>query len=43
MVFKMADLMAVIIISFVFIIISSFVASSRTLKINPKEAVYLEK
>lgn len=43
MVLKMADLMAVIIISFVFIIISSFVASSRTLKINPKEAVYLEK
>lgn len=43
MVFKLTDLMAVISISFIFIIISSFVASSRTLKINPKEAVYLEK
>ena len=43
MVFKAVDLMAVICISFVFILISSAVASSRTLKINPKEAVYLEK
>lgn len=43
MVFKAVDLIAVICISFIFIIISSAVASSRTLKINPKEAVYLEK
>jgi lipoprotein-releasing system permease protein len=43
MVFNAVDLMAVICISFVFILISSTVASSRTLKINPKEAVYLEK
>jgi len=43
MVFKAVDLMAVVCISFVFIIISSAVASGRTLKINPKEAVYLEK
>jgi lipoprotein-releasing system permease protein len=43
MVFNAVDLMAVICISFVFILISSTVASSRTLKINPKEVVYLEK
>jgi len=43
MVFNAVDLIAVICISFVFILISSLVASSRTLKINPKEAVYLEK
>ena len=43
MVFNAVDLIAVICISFVFILISSIVASSRTLKINPKEVVYLEK
>ena len=43
MVFNTVDLIAVICISFVFILISSIVASSRTLKINPKEVVYLEK
>jgi|TARA_B100001079_G_scaffold44531_2_gene35832 lipoprotein-releasing system permease protein len=43
MVFKGVDLLAVVCISCVFIIISSAVASGRTLKINPREAVYLEK
>lgn len=43
MAFKAMDLIVVICISFVLILISSAVASSRTLKINPKEAVYLEK
>ncbi len=43
MVFKSRDLFAVIGISFILILISSVIASSRTLKIDPKEAVYLEK
>ena len=43
MVFKPIDLIAVLCISCVFILISSTVASSRTLKINPRESVYLEK
>ncbi len=43
MIFKSGDLFAVVGISFILILISSAVASSRTLKIDPKEAVYLEK
>ncbi len=43
MVFKMMDLFIVIVISFILILMSSAIASNRALKINPKEAVYLEK
>jgi len=43
MVFKLADFFAVIFISFILILLSSAIASNRALKINPKEAVYLEK
>lgn len=43
MVFKPVDLLAVMFISFILIILSSAIASNRALKINPKEAVYLEK
>jgi lipoprotein-releasing system permease protein len=43
MVLKPVDLLAVIFISFILIFLSSAIASNRALKINPKEAVYLEK
>ncbi len=43
MVLKLVDLLAVIFISFILIFLSSAIASNRALKINPKEAVYLEK
>ncbi|MFQ6676935.1 MAG: FtsX-like permease family protein [Fidelibacterota bacterium] len=43
MVLKMMDLFVVFVISFILILMSSAIASNRALKINPKEAVYLEK